>query len=330
MTEAERIVFISHHSSQAGTARRLRDLLAKSGIRGWMAPDDIEPGVTFDQAIVDQVARSDAIILLLCAASDQSRHVKRELMLAEDHGKPIFPVRLEAVAPKGLAYWLQDYQWIDWYGGGDEPIGRLIAIINRRPGDEAKPARPTAGGPAPGPVRTGWPGPRKAAYFMLGIVLLALAGAALFLWPQIAGEDYVVEPGKWVSRREVVEITHPEMAPEMKREIERSFENDPNPEECISEATARAPGIDLFDPGNEGRCTLTSFDMAGGRLSGYLVCPLPGTSDGSVMQVTFRGTYTRTNIDMENDITIARPGSLLRLRARDNTRWVAAECAARP
>ena len=126
--------FISHHSSQADTARKLKAILGRNGITGWMAPDDIDPGQPFDQAIVRQVRGSDLIILLFCAQSDQSRHVKRELMLADDSDKLIYPVRLEDIPAEGLAYWLNDYQWIDWFDGGEDPIQRMIDTIKRQAG----------------------------------------------------------------------------------------------------------------------------------------------------------------------------------------------------
>ena len=330
MTELEEpasarlVAFISHHSSQHPAARKLKALLARDGIDAWMAPDDVDPGVTFDQAIIDQIARSDVIILLFCASADNSRHVKRELMLAEDKGKPIYPVRLEDIPPRGLAYWLQDYQWIDWIGGGDEQIDRLIATIRRRgmPADQtAPPSAPPAASPG---KRRRW---KPVLAGLLGLVILAAAGLAWVVWPRISAPAYVLQPGRWISRREVVQVVYPEMGPEMSRQLEQSFENDPNPEECISEEVARAPNVALFDPGGEGHCTLTSFEMAAGRMSGYIACPIPGATDGSAMQVTFRGSYTLTTIDLENDITLARPGNLIRLRARDTNRWVARDCA---
>jgi hypothetical protein len=55
---------------------------------------------------------------------------------------------------------------------------------------------------------------------------------------------------------------------------------------------------------------------------------MPGTTDGSVMQVTFRGTYSRTSIELENDITISQPGGMLKLRARDSSQWQAKDCSA--
>ncbi|MBC7986665.1 MAG: toll/interleukin-1 receptor domain-containing protein, partial [Sphingomonadaceae bacterium] len=126
------VAFISHHSSQDQTARHLKGVLGRHGVEGWMAPDDIEPGVSFDRAIIDQLHRSDMIILLFCARSDQSKHVKRELMLAEDNNKLVYPVRLEAIEPKGLSYWLQDYQWIDWIDRRDATIGAMVATVKRQ------------------------------------------------------------------------------------------------------------------------------------------------------------------------------------------------------
>lgn len=125
------VAFISHHSSQVETARQLKKVLGINGVDGWMAPDDIDPGRPFDQAIIEQVRRSDLIILLFCSRSDQSRHVKRELMMAENGDKLIFPVRLENIDAEGLAYWLNDYQWIDWFDRRDDTIQRMIDTIKR-------------------------------------------------------------------------------------------------------------------------------------------------------------------------------------------------------
>ena len=126
-----------------------------------MAPDDIEPGVAFDQAIIEQVERSDLIILLFCAKSDQSRHVKRELMMAENSDKLIYPVRLEEKPADGLAYWLNDYQWIDWFDGNDDTVTRMIDTIKRQTKSSASapPPAPIVAEPAPPPAASP---PRRA------------------------------------------------------------------------------------------------------------------------------------------------------------------------
>ena len=177
--------FISHHSSQVETARRLKVILSHHGITGWLAPDDINPGQPFDKAIVDQVRQSDLIILLFCEQSDQSRHVKRELMMAEDADKLIFPVRLEDKAADGLAYWLNDYQWIDWFDGEDDTITRMIETIKSQAEDQSPaatvspatppPTSPVAEAPpvAPAPAAgSQWPVPIASAVIVALIMLV--------------------------------------------------------------------------------------------------------------------------------------------------------------
>lgn len=253
--------------------------------------------------------------------------MKRELILGEGSGKPIYPVRLENVMPRGLTYWLQDYQWIDWLGGRGAGVDRLIATITRNAGNGAPTATLAAAARSPRSSRN------RLLIAGIAAALVALVVAGYFLLRPKPGAsaatppDFVINPGKWMSRRDVIEIVYPEVEPQMAAQIEQMFENDPDPEECIAPEVARAPGLELFDPGGAGHCTLTSFNMSSGRMSGYLSCPLPGVTDGSVMQITFRGRYTRTSIDLENDITISRPGSITRLRARDTTHYAGPACS---
>ena len=144
------VAFISHHSSQIDAARHLARVLDRNGIKGWMAPDDIDPGMAFDKVIIEQIARSDVILLLFCARSDQSKHVKREIMLAEQSSKLIYPIRLETIQPEGLAYWLQDYQWIDWLDQRDDAVERMVGTIRRQLSlPAAAPVPPAASVPPP-------------------------------------------------------------------------------------------------------------------------------------------------------------------------------------
>ncbi len=151
------VAFISHHSSRVDLARQLAGVLDAEGVDAWVAPDKISPGEAFDQAIIKQIGESDVIVLLFCGQSDKSRHVKRELMLAEEQGKPVIPVRVENIVPEGLAYFLQDYQWVDWLGGRDTAIQRMVASIKRVAGiDDASGATPEA-------VAAAAPWPRPSA-----------------------------------------------------------------------------------------------------------------------------------------------------------------------
>lgn len=88
-------VFISHHSSQVDTAARVAGYLEARGIPCWFAPRDIPIGAEWDQAIQDAINAAPALVLLLSAEADSSRHVKRELTIADSHGVKLYWLRLQ-------------------------------------------------------------------------------------------------------------------------------------------------------------------------------------------------------------------------------------------
>lgn len=122
-------VFVSHHSSKHDVAEQVEVLLNARGIRCWIAPRDVPPGAPFDSAIQDAIKKCAAVLLLFCANSDKSRHVKRELILGDSAGRPIVPLRLEAIDPGELAYHLADSQWIDWIDRREAVMDRVAAQI---------------------------------------------------------------------------------------------------------------------------------------------------------------------------------------------------------
>lgn len=129
-------LFISHHSSKADVALQVEAALARHDVDCWMAPRDVDPGEAFDTAIQKAIDDCSAVLLLFCAQSDKSRHVKRELILADSASKAILPLRLEDVVPHDLAYHLASAQWIDWLARRDEAIARIAAKAYRLDGSD--------------------------------------------------------------------------------------------------------------------------------------------------------------------------------------------------
>lgn len=309
-------MFISHHSGQHDAALKVRGTLAKHGIHGWLAPDDVSPGAAFDTQIVAAIERSFALVLLLDGEADQSRHVKREIMLADDGGKPVMPVRLAPMQAEGLAYFLKDRQWVDWF---DAKGGGLDQLIHAVQGEWWHRSQPS---PMPGSKRRQY---RRIALAVLGVLAVAAIGLTTWkLWPGGGHEPYV-KPGLWLNKREMIAVTFPKLDDTATQQIRETVENDPNPEECIAEEVARAPDVKLFDPGNKGGCSLTGFQIGSGRMSGYLTCPMQGAKD-AVVSIVFRGRYTSDTIVVDQDVTMAQPAGTLKFKARDSSHWVAADC----
>lgn len=119
------MLFVSHHSSKLEVAEHVERALNIKGVRCWIAPRDVEPGASFARSIPQAIGESSAVLLLFCSNSAKSRHVERELILADQLGKAIIPLRLERIDPGELSYHLAASQWIDWLEQRDEAIDRI-------------------------------------------------------------------------------------------------------------------------------------------------------------------------------------------------------------
>ena len=123
-------VFISHHSESAGdVALHVAQYLERHGIDCWVAPRDILPGEDWDAGVVRGLTSSGALVLLFSKQADDSKYVKRELMIAEDEELLVLPLRLEAVKPTALRLLLASPQWIDWMDRRDATLDRLVTRL---------------------------------------------------------------------------------------------------------------------------------------------------------------------------------------------------------
>lgn len=318
------VAFISHHSSQHETARHLKNLLARRGLAGWMAPDDIDPGKQFDSAIVDQVAQSDAIVLLFCAQSDQSRHVKRELMLAEDNGTPILPVRLEDIDPNGLAYWLKDYQWIDWIDRRDATIERLADTIGRLAGaPQSETVVASSAAPAPGPPEAtrktdetpASKGLGAGAWLTIGGFAFAVIVAGIAMVSTMGGVQ--LRAGEWRSEIQATEIIYSDFPAIDLATINRGYEPQTV---CVSRRLAENPDVEIFDQMGASDCEARQFYMENGEYRADLDCRFGGPNNPST-NVALEGRYDQTAMDGVGVFTFETPDGRLQFRTEMQSRY---------
>lgn len=69
----------------------------KNSIASWMAPYDIPPGSSYAGVIEEAVRNCGAFLLVLTTASQDSKHVTREVDRSITYEKTIIPVKLENV-----------------------------------------------------------------------------------------------------------------------------------------------------------------------------------------------------------------------------------------
>ena len=107
-------VFISYSSKDKATADAVCARLESRGIRCWIAPRDVGPGANYGAEIIDALRGSRALVLVLSAHANASRHIPNEIERAVSHGVPVLPFRIEDVQPaKALDLFIGSVHWLD-------------------------------------------------------------------------------------------------------------------------------------------------------------------------------------------------------------------------
>lgn len=126
------LTFISYHNSKLQLAEHITNYLENHGIPCWLAERDAPVGSVWDDEITKALKKSSALVLLFCEQADMSRHVKREIQLAEKYGATLYPLKVQNVEPIHLAYFLEISQWISWLDHRDETLDRLVRSIKSK------------------------------------------------------------------------------------------------------------------------------------------------------------------------------------------------------
>jgi hypothetical protein len=122
-------VFISHASEDAALAERVRVVLEQRGMRCWIAPRDIRPGDSYADSIVRAIETSDAFVLLLSSAANESDHVFRELEMASASARRVVPVLVAPVTPsRRFRFFIASNQWL---AAAPEDDGAWIEALAR-------------------------------------------------------------------------------------------------------------------------------------------------------------------------------------------------------
>lgn len=131
--ESQFAAFISHSSKDSEFAEEIQLRLEEQGLACWIAPRNVRVGQEYGEEISRGINRSRCLVLVLSSAANESPSVRREVELATKAGKPIFPVRIEDVAPSPkLEFFVSIIQYIDvWHGQLSTHIQTLIDAIEQ-------------------------------------------------------------------------------------------------------------------------------------------------------------------------------------------------------
>ncbi len=196
-------VFISHSSKDKPIADAVCAMLESQGIRCWVAPRDILPGMEWPEAIVEAIRGARLMVLIFSTSANSSQQITREVERAVHKGIPVIPLRIEDVAPTAsLEYFLSSPHWLDAFTPPmEEHLRHLVQaahkILGIAPVNPPPVAAPVAAGSAPPPAVA--PAPRiqppknpKANGGSSGL-LISLGTAALILLTLFAGWWFGIE-----------------------------------------------------------------------------------------------------------------------------------------
>ncbi len=124
-------IFVSYASQDRDAAFRIVAYLEQNGIRCWVAPRDVPPGMEYGEAIIQGIAQSRALVLILSDQSNESQFVRKEVERAVSKTKPVLPVRIREVRPSGsLEFFISSSQWVDaWKSPMEQHLLPLVAAI---------------------------------------------------------------------------------------------------------------------------------------------------------------------------------------------------------
>ena len=107
-------VFISYSSHDKPTADAVCAALESRGIRCWIAPRDVLPGMAYAAALVAALRESRLMVLIFSSGSNQSQQVLREVERAASRNLAIIPLRIEDVIPSDeMEYYISSRHWLD-------------------------------------------------------------------------------------------------------------------------------------------------------------------------------------------------------------------------
>jgi len=148
-------VFISHSAVDKRMADAACAALERVGIRCWIAPRDITPGMPWGEALIDAIQESSVFLLIYSSHANQSPQVLREVAHAAGKGLPILPLRIEDVPPcKSLEFFVSTHHWMDALSEPldahlDRLAGSILKLLGRAGSHSARTPEPARDLPPP-------------------------------------------------------------------------------------------------------------------------------------------------------------------------------------
>ena len=123
-------VFMCHATEDQRAVEELAQALEAHGVVTWIARRDIKAGMVWADAIYHAIQAAPVFVLMMSRAANASRHVVREIDMADHMHKSIVPIRLEMFqATGGFCYFTRSAHNYDWQDRGQDVVKRLVKQV---------------------------------------------------------------------------------------------------------------------------------------------------------------------------------------------------------
>jgi hypothetical protein len=92
-------IFVSFSKQDQATALEILGRIEAADLKCWISCRDVPRGDDYQDAIVDALYHSGAMVLVFSKNADNSEEIKRELALASTRRLFVLPVRIENAEP---------------------------------------------------------------------------------------------------------------------------------------------------------------------------------------------------------------------------------------
>ena len=126
-------VFISYRRKDLEFVTQLHQELTNRGISAWFDQENIEVADHWRSSIAEGIRACQVFVLVLSPDAVESINIRKEVDLAETHGKKIVPLMWrQTEVPVAFEYSLAGLQWIDFKEtASQENFDQLADVINR-------------------------------------------------------------------------------------------------------------------------------------------------------------------------------------------------------
>lgn len=122
-------------------------------------------------------------------------------------------------------------------------------------------------------------------------------------------------PGEWETTVETVSVDIPGLEGPMKDEITKMMlQQKQVGKHCVTPEQAKSPPAEVLAQ-SKGRCTYKTFNMAGGRIDGTMVC----NADTGKMTMKISGTFSDDMFAIDNDMETTMPGGARTMKIKAKT-----------